>query len=90
METLIGFVAGYLVGTKQGRDGLAKARESIDAIRHSAEVRQMLLTGASVAGSAVRQVLGGGAGAVLTGAVEALARKASDAMAGGAEAERAA
>lgn len=90
METLIGFVAGYLVGTKQGRDGLAKVRESIDAIRSSPEVRQMLLAGASVAGSAVRQVIGGGAGVALTGAVEALARKASDLMSGGAEARRAA
>lgn len=90
METLIGFAIGYLVGTKQGRDGLAKVRESLDAIRNSPDVRQMVVAGAAVAGSAVRQVLGGGAGAMFTGAVEALARKASDAMSGGVEARRAA
>jgi hypothetical protein len=81
METLIGFAIGYLVGTQQGREGLQKARESFDAIRHSPEVHQMVLAGVTVAGGVVRQVLGGGAGAALTGAVEALARKATDAIA---------
>jgi hypothetical protein len=76
METLIGFVAGYLVGTRQGRDGLAKARESWEAIRRSPEVHRLVRMGASVAGDAARRVLGGGAGAVLTGAVEAIARRA--------------
>jgi uncharacterized membrane protein YjjP (DUF1212 family) len=80
METLIGFAIGYWVGTQQGRDGLKKAYESFDAIRQSPEVRQAVLAGVTVAGGAVRQVLGGGAGVALTGAVEALARKATDVM----------
>jgi len=75
METLIGFAVGYLVGTKQGREGLAKVRESWDAIRQSPEVRQFLQTGATVAGSAVRQVLGGGGGAMISDVVDTLARK---------------
>lgn len=75
METLIGFVVGYLVGTKQGREGLDKVRESVDVIRNSPEVRQLVLTGSSIAGAAVRQVLSGGASAILTGAVDALAHK---------------
>lgn len=75
METLIGFVVGYLVGTKQGREGLDKVRESVDVIRNSPEVRQLVLTGSSIAGAAVRQVLSGGAGAILTGVVDALAHK---------------
>lgn len=76
METLIGFAVGYLVGTRQGREGLAKARESVQAIRNSPEFRRLVLTGVSVAGSAVRQVLGGGVGAALTAAVEAAVRNA--------------
>jgi uncharacterized membrane protein YjjP (DUF1212 family) len=80
IETLIGFAIGYVAGTQSGRDGLQKARESLDAIRQSPEVKQMILAGVTVAGGAVRQVLGGGAGAALTGAVEALARKATDAV----------
>jgi hypothetical protein len=76
METLIGFAVGYYVGTQQGRDGLKKARESWDAIRTSPEFHRLLRTGATIAGSAARQVLGSSAGAALTAAVEAVARKA--------------
>ena len=35
METLIGFIAGYLVGTREGKAGLARLRESVDSIRRS-------------------------------------------------------
>ena len=76
METLIGFVVGFMVGTQQGRDGLARMRSSVDAIRNSPQTRQAVVTGIAIAGSAAKQVLGGGAGAVLTGAVDAFSRKA--------------
>lgn len=76
METLIGFAVGYLVGTRHGREGLEKARESLQAIRNSPETRRLVLTGVAVAGGAVRQVLGGGAGAALSAAMEAIAHKA--------------
>ena len=79
VETLIGFAIGYMVGTQQGRDGMKKSLEAFESIRQSPEVKQTVLVGVTVAGGAVRQVLGGGAGAALTGAVEALARKATDA-----------
>jgi hypothetical protein len=82
METLIGFVIGYLVGTQQGRDGLQKVRASAQAITESPEVREMLTTGASLASSAVKQVLSGGAGAVLNGAVESFTRRATEVMSG--------
>jgi hypothetical protein len=82
METLIGFVIGYLLGTRHGRDGVRKIRESIEAIAASQEARQAFATGVGVAGSAARHALGGGAGKVLTGAAEALARKADKALRG--------
>lgn len=72
METLIGFAVGYVVGTQHGRDGLRRMQESIEALRHSDEVRAALIAGASIAGSAVRQVLGSGAGAIASGAAEAV------------------
>ena len=72
METLIGFAVGYVVGTQQGRDGLRRMQESVEALRSSPEVRAALLTGASIAGNAVRQVLGTGAGAIASGAAEAM------------------
>ena len=38
METLVGFVAGYLAGCKDGPDGLARLRSSAQAILKSAEL----------------------------------------------------
>jgi hypothetical protein len=72
METLIGFAVGYVVGTQQGKEWLRRMQESIEALRSSEDVRAALVTGASIAGSAVRQVLGSGAGAVASGAADAL------------------
>lgn len=83
METLIGFVIGYMVGTRQGRDGLQKTRESFDAIRSSPEVRQLVATGASIAGSTMKKLLSGGAGPMLGGVVEAVSRKANEMMGDG-------
>jgi hypothetical protein len=41
METVIGFIVGYLVGTSHGRAGLAKVRTSAEAIRTSPELRRL-------------------------------------------------
>lgn len=82
METLIGFAIGYMIGTRQGQDGMRRALESLDAIRNSPEVRKMVAGGAGVAGSMVQQLLGSGVGAVVGGTVETLVRKATDALAG--------
>ena len=41
METIIGFVAGYLAGSRDGKDGVRRLRESIDAIMSSQEVRRL-------------------------------------------------
>ena len=41
METIIGFVAGYLVGTREGKDGLERLKTSWRAITSSPEVRKM-------------------------------------------------
>jgi hypothetical protein len=65
METLVGFMVGYLVGTRQGRDGMRRTRESFDAIRTSPDVRQLVATGAAIAGSTAKQLLSGGAGPLL-------------------------
>lgn len=49
METLIGFVAGYLVGTREGKTGLERLKESWKAIRTSPEVRKMAGDAISIA-----------------------------------------
>lgn len=78
METLIGFMIGYVVGTRQGRDGLRKVRDSVDAIRNSPEVSQMVSGGISVAGSMVKQVLSGGAGPLIANVIDAVSRKTDE------------
>ena len=55
METVIGFIAGYLVGTSHGRAGLAKVRSSVEAIRTSPELRRLAADGAGIAGVVVKQ-----------------------------------
>ncbi len=42
METLIGFVVGYLVGAKEGPGGLARLKVSLAAIASSPEARKLL------------------------------------------------
>jgi hypothetical protein len=59
VETLIGFAVGFVVGTQYGRDGLAKVRDSVNAISSSPEFHQLLRSGAAVAGSVVRDVTRG-------------------------------
>jgi hypothetical protein len=39
---LIGFAVGFVVGTRQGRDGVAKVIESANAIRSSKEVQKLV------------------------------------------------
>jgi N-methylhydantoinase B/oxoprolinase/acetone carboxylase alpha subunit len=58
METIVGFVAGYLVGAREGREGLDRLRSSWDAIRKSPEVRKLATEAVSVAEMAVRRTSG--------------------------------
>lgn len=82
METLIGFGVGYLVGTRQGRDGLRTVYESVDAIRTSPEVRQLIAGGVTVAGDLVKQLLSGGPKPMVSAMVEAVSHKAEAIMTG--------
>jgi len=79
METMIGFVIGYYVGTQHGRDGLARARESIEAIRKSPQTRELLGTAYAAARPLIKQLVSGGAGAMVSGAVEEIGRRRSHA-----------
>jgi hypothetical protein len=45
VEVVIGFVAGYLVGTRQGRQGMQHALESAQAIWASPETKRLLSEG---------------------------------------------
>jgi hypothetical protein len=45
VEVIIGFAVGYLVGTRQGRQGMQKALDSAQAIWASGETRKLLSEG---------------------------------------------
>ena len=45
MEVVIGFVVGYLVGTRQGRQGMQNALDSAQAIWASPETKRLLSEG---------------------------------------------
>ena len=45
MEVVIGFVVGYLVGTRQGRQGMQHALDSAQAIWASPETKRLLNEG---------------------------------------------
>jgi hypothetical protein len=60
METIIGFVAGYLVGTREGKAGLERLKTSVNAIRSSPEVRKMAADALVLAEQVVKRVPVGG------------------------------
>ena len=65
METIIGFVAGYLTGVSEGREGMQRARKSLDAIRTSPELRRLVADGVGLAQVVLGRVAKGG----LSGAI---------------------
>jgi hypothetical protein len=55
METIIGFVAGYLAGCRDGKEGAKRLRESFEAIMSSAEVKRLSAEAMTLAEAAVRR-----------------------------------
>jgi hypothetical protein len=60
METLIGFVVGYLVGAREGKDGVERLKTSVNSIIGSAEARRMLAEAMAVAEPIARRAAGTG------------------------------
>jgi hypothetical protein len=75
METIIGFVVGFIVGTREGRAGVERLRTSWHSIRSSPEVRRLAREATTVAESVARQAAKGGLGPAIGGVTDALMRK---------------
>ena len=75
METIVGFVIGYLVGVREGPGGLDRMRTSLQSIRESQELREMAAGAVAFAGPIVKQVVSGGGAAVLRGALGTVAHR---------------
>lgn len=83
METLIGFVVGYLAGSREGSEGLARVRSSWQTIRNSPEVRRLAGQALSAAEMTAREVSARG----LAGVGGTLTRTLADRAAGGRQPE---
>ena len=59
METLFGFVAGYLAGCKDGQDGVKRLRASVEAIMRSDEAKRMAAEAMGFVEVAVRRAASG-------------------------------
>jgi hypothetical protein len=77
VETIIGFVAGYLAGSQDGKDGVARIRSSWAAIKNSAEVRRLMGEAVSLAGSAVRRSAGAGLSETVGTVTDVLTQRAA-------------
>ena len=83
METIVGFVAGYLVGTREGKDGLERMRSSWHSIRTSPEVRKLAADAVSLVEATMRQRSGRGSiGGAVGNVTDMLVRRASGAREG--------
>jgi hypothetical protein len=56
METLVGFAVGFYLGTREGKKGLDKLRDSWLAIRESADVKHLMGEAAGALGPVMREV----------------------------------
>lgn len=59
METILGFVAGYMAGSRDGKDGAKRLRESFEAIISSPEVRRLAGEAMTMAEAAARRATAG-------------------------------
>lgn len=86
METIIGFVAGYLTGVSEGREGMDRARKSLESIRTSPEVRRLVSEGVGLAQVVLGRVAKGG----LSGAIGGVSELITGSTASGRDNRRAA
>jgi hypothetical protein len=77
MEAIIGFVAGYLTGSREGRDGLERLRTSWHSIRTSPEVRRLASEAVVIAEATVRRAAGGGLSETVSGVTDLIASRAA-------------
>jgi hypothetical protein len=62
METLIGFVVGYLVGAREGKGGLERLKVSVNSILASPEARRLVGEALAVAQPMAQRATSAGLG----------------------------
>jgi hypothetical protein len=64
METVIGFVVGYLVGAQEGKGGLERLKTSVQAIISSPEAHKLLGQAMQMAEPVARRASSAGLGSI--------------------------
>jgi hypothetical protein len=62
METVIGFVVGYLVGANEGKGGLERLKVSLASIASSAEARRLVGEAMALAQPVIKKATSSGLG----------------------------
>ncbi len=75
METIIGFAAGYLTGSREGRAGLERLRTSWRAIITSPEVRKLASDAVVVAEATVKRAASGSVSSTVSGVSDLIANR---------------
>jgi hypothetical protein len=78
METVIGFAAGFLVGTQEGRAGLERLRTSLRAIATSPQTRRAASHALTIAAGMARQAAAKGFGETASGVTSAVLRRVAE------------
>lgn len=78
METIIGFAAGYLAGTRDGKDGLERLRSNVRDIYRSAEARRLAAQAVAAAGAIVGRGSARGAAKTAVGLARVVIRQITD------------
>lgn len=92
METVIGFVVGYLVGASEGKGGVERLKASVSAIIASPEARRLIGEAMTVAEPVARKASSAGLGNLsnLGGIAGPVVKQLIDRAAGAREGSRAA
>ncbi|HEY1916384.1 MAG TPA: hypothetical protein VGH27_12490 [Streptosporangiaceae bacterium] len=77
METVIGFVIGYLVGASEGKGGVERLKASVSAIISSPEAHNLIGQAIQIAEPMVRQAGSGAIGGIGGNVVRQLVNRAA-------------
>jgi hypothetical protein len=78
METIIGFAAGYLAGTKDGSQGIERIKSSLRDIAQSKEARRLVSDAVTMAGAILGRRSAQGAVRTATGLAKVIIRQVTE------------
>ena len=78
MGALVAFAVGYVVGSRQGQNGLQDTVKAWNTIRNSPEFQAFLASGASLAGNVIKQGIAQGRGPIASSVASSVASEITE------------